>query len=111
MSKYLGEKKINTKTHSIFKEYTPADWALHFVGSYGQIDGAHHKLWVLDQVARILNGTKVIVTEASWANGEKEYRFNLDKPSKEYKEWVDEMKGEKDENGDYEYGYDEGTPP
>ena len=104
MKKYLGEKKINIKTHPVFKKYTPADWALYFIGSYGQIDGAHHKLWVLDQVARILNGTKVIVSEASWSDGEKNYRVKLANPSKKYQKWAEEMRAD-------EYDYDEGIAP
>ena len=30
--------------------------ALDLIGEYGQTDGAHHKQWVIDQVARILTG-------------------------------------------------------
>lgn len=30
--------------------------ALALIGEYGEIDGAHHKQWVLDQVARTLAG-------------------------------------------------------
>lgn len=30
--------------------------AMDLIESYGQIDGAHHKDWVLDQVARVLMG-------------------------------------------------------
>lgn len=30
--------------------------ALDVIDSYGGIDGAHHKMWVLDQVVRILTG-------------------------------------------------------
>ena len=31
--------------------------ALEFAWSYGQIDGAHHKLWVIDQMVRALCGS------------------------------------------------------
>lgn len=30
--------------------------ALELIGGYGDIDGDHHKAWVLDQVVRILAG-------------------------------------------------------
>ena len=60
MKGYLGEFSVELE-NTIFKSFTPADWALYFIAMYGQIDGAHHKQWVLDQVARILNGTTVIV--------------------------------------------------
>lgn len=32
--------------------------ALSFAWSYGQIDGDHHKLWVIDQMVRTLCGTE-----------------------------------------------------
>lgn len=30
--------------------------ALNIAWSYGQIDGAHHKMWVIDQMVRVLCG-------------------------------------------------------
>ena len=30
--------------------------ALEFAWCYGQIDGSHHKLWVIDQMVRVLPG-------------------------------------------------------
>ncbi len=85
---------------------------MYFIERYGQIDGSHHKTWVLDQVARIFKGTEVIVKEARWANGNTEYRVTLAEPSEAYKAWVIEMKGEWDaENEEYEYNYDEGIAP
>lgn len=90
---------------------TPIDAALWFIGSYGQIDGAHHKTWVLDQVARILNGTPVIATEATWER-HRELDFTTGEPSAEYLAWVKEMRGEWDEeNEEFEYSYDEGIAP
>jgi hypothetical protein len=58
--------------------------ALTLIERYGQIDGAHHKTWVLDQVARALLGPR-------------------------YPEWVVEMKAGSD--GADSYGYDEGIAP
>lgn len=31
--------------------------SLRLIERYGGIDGAHHKQWVIDQVARVLTGT------------------------------------------------------
>lgn len=31
---------------------------LELLDSYSQIDGAHHKAWVLDQIARVITGDK-----------------------------------------------------
>ena len=100
---YLGETPVNIQDTK-YKDYTQSDWALKYIEKYGGIDGAHHKDWVLDQVARILNGTKVIVTVAKWENGEEEYRIILDEPTDKYKEWVIEICGD-------EYDYEEGIAP
>jgi hypothetical protein len=107
---YLGEKVVKTLKGTPFEYFTPVHWALHFVESYGQIDGDHHKLWVLDQVARILNGTPVIVSRASWKSGHSEYRYSTGKPSKGYLDWVERMRRPGGEDGE-EYGYDEGIAP
>ena len=109
---YLGEEKVSSLEGTPFEGFTPSDWALTYIMSYGGIDGDHHKTWVLDQIARILKGTSVEVTLAKWDNHEPEYRFTTGKPSKEYLAWVKEVKGEYDkENDEYEYGYDEGIAP
>jgi hypothetical protein len=111
MQGYLGTFDVPV-SETPFAAYTPADWAMYYVGSYGQIDGEHHKLWVLDQVARILKGTPVIARQARWDNGQTEWRVSVGEPTPEYHEWVKEMRGEFDEDWEeYEYSYDEGTPP
>jgi hypothetical protein len=58
--------------------------ALDLIRSYGGIDGAHHKDWVLDQVVRALTGDG-------------------------YAEWVRETKA--GEDGPDTYNYDEGIAP
>jgi hypothetical protein len=60
--------------------------AVEIAKSFGQIDGAHHKAWVIDQMVRTLLGSG-------------------------YDDWVEAMRGEPDEYGDYEYEYDEGIAP
>lgn len=109
---YLGEFDVIIET-SEFKDFTPADWAMYFIERYGQIDGAHHKQWVLDQTMRILKGTPVIVKVARWANGETEYRvWTSEDVSQDYVNWVYSMLGERDEiTGETEYTYDEGIAP
>lgn len=113
-TKYLGEVDVDVVNHPKYSKFQPSDWAMLFITKYGQIDGEHHKSWVLDQVARILKGTPVIVRLASWANGEKEYRFWLDNPNDDYVNWVIKMKGDYIKTADYEgfeYDYYEGIPP
>ncbi|RYD62175.1 MAG: hypothetical protein EOP83_15270 [Verrucomicrobiaceae bacterium] len=82
---------------------------MYFIEQYGGFDGAHHKDWVLDQVARILKGTPVIVQQARWENGQKEWRVETGEPSQRYLDWVVEMKA--GEEGPDTYEYSEGIAP
>ncbi len=93
MKGYLGEFEPDWETCE-FAGNLPRDWVIYWIESYGQIDSAHHKAWVLDQVMRILQGTPVIVKEARWENGEKEYRVSLGEPSQQYKTWLNTMNTE-----------------
>jgi hypothetical protein len=38
--------------------------ALEFASEYGTIDGAHHKMWVIDQMVRALTGCPVAMKNA-----------------------------------------------
>ena len=107
--KYLGEVVPDIKD-TPFADYKPSDWALYLIASYGQTDGGHHKQWVLDQVARVLHGTPVIVKLARWED-EQEWRVNLDEPSDDYKDWVEELKEWDEQSDEYIYGYDTGIAP
>jgi hypothetical protein len=109
MTKYLGSNRCNVES-TPYCDYSTNDWILEYVERYGQYDGAHHKQWVLDQIARIVKGTKVIVNLAKWDDGTEEYRITLDEPSKEYIDWVETMRGNLVDD-EYEYDYDEGTAP
>jgi hypothetical protein len=114
MNGYLGETVLNSTQGTPYEGFTASDWALYFVHRYGGIDGAHHKQWVLDQVARLLNGSPVILSLAQWEDGTKEYRFNVGNPSYEYLAWVRKQKGKWIDNEDYkgwEYNWDEGIAP
>jgi len=109
MEGYLGETILDiSKTE--YKDYDKGDWALLYIEMYGGIDGSHHKAWVMDQVVRILNGTKVILSKAEWKNGTINHRFNLDEPSQKYLDWVKEYEGEEDD-GEIMYEYDIGIAP
>lgn len=103
---YLGEfdRKVETPDDA-----GKIKWALDYIMAYGGIDGAHHKDWVLDQVVRILNGTRIETCVAKWDCGTENLRFNTLEPSQDYIDWVDELKSGCD--GPETYGYDEGIPP
>lgn len=102
---YLGEVKVEI-ADSPFACYKPSDWACLWITKYGQVDGSHHKAWVLDQVMRILKGGEIELTQASWSSGYKEWRFSVYE-SEDYKQWVNEML-DPDENGEPTYYYDNG---
>jgi hypothetical protein len=107
MQGYLGEFETDQG-----RDKTREQWALDYIMTYGGIDGAHHKDWVLDQVARILHGTPVICKEARWEGGHTELRFTTGEPTQAYLDWVAEARGEYDEEwGEYEYEYNEGIAP
>jgi len=106
---YLGETPLDIPSHPMYSKYTPKDWALLWIRKYGGFDGAHHKDWVLDQVARILNGAPVIGVTAQWDEHEPEERFIVTS-SDQYDNWVTESRGEFID-GEYEYEYSTGTAP
>lgn len=108
MDGYLGETRLEIRKTK-YSLYSKPAWALFWIEMYGGIDGAYHRDWLIDQIARILNGTKVIVKIAKWANGKTEERFSLDKPSKKYWGWVKKMKT--GEDGKDTYLYDFGIAP
>lgn len=72
--------------HNIMKERV--DKALELADSYGQIDGDHHKLWVIDQMVRALLGSDAA-----------------------YDAWVDMHKGPVNADGEHDYDWDVGIAP
>ena len=106
MKGYLGETDVTDESNT-----DPQFMALQYIMLYGGIDGAHHKDWVLDQVARILNGAPVTVKLAKWDDGTENIRYSVGE-SKQYHEWVKTLRGEWDEDEEcFEYGYEEGIAP
>ena len=107
MDGYLGAFPVELKD-TPFAKFTSADWALHFIERYGGIDGDHHKQWLIDQVARLLNGASVDIVEARWKSGAAEYRISVGTSAK-YTTWVKEMKD--GEDGPDTYTWEEGIAP
>jgi len=108
MEGYLGDKLIPV-AQTPYAGYSKEDWILYWIGSYGQIDGSHHKQWLIDQVAQICNGVEIIIKQASWSNGQTEWRISLGDENDPYKKWVHQMKV--NEDGEEEYDYDTGVAP
>jgi hypothetical protein len=82
--------------------------ALEFAMRYGSIDGGHHKMWVIDQMARALLGCPMVKRTAKNCRGEP-YEYEEQGKSKEYVAWVKEHKD--GEDGPDTYGWDEGIAP
>lgn len=105
---FLGETPVALED-SPYKDTTPVELALEFIRKDGGIDGAHHKAWVLDQVARILHGSPIEnLRRAEWDEHDPEWRFSIG-ASQAYKDWVAECKA--GEDGPDTYRYDEGIAP
>lgn len=79
--------------------------ALFCAHQYGQIDGAHHRLWVIDQMVRALTDCPHEVIE-EFGDGIKICEFGK---SEEYLEFVREHND--GEDGPNTYTWDEGIPP
>ena len=103
MAKYIGSEDVDVSTTK-YKDYTPSDWVLFFIWKYGQIDGGHHKQWVIDQTVRILLGNKINISLHKWDDGNQSLRVSLDEtPTKEYEDWVTNYKNGDDGPDTYEY--------
>lgn len=67
--------------------------------AYGQVDGSHHKMWVIDQMVRILCGA---LDESD----------DLTEYNKLIQEWQEPDSDEEDEDGEsFTYEWDVGIPP
>ena len=78
------------------------------MATWGSFDGGYHKMWVIDQMVRILTGCAPF-TLANPNIGESQ----VVEESEEYKAFVEDYRGEWDEeNEDWEYGdWDTGIAP
>jgi hypothetical protein len=90
---------------SPFRKFKKEDWCLYFIERYGQIQGAHHKQWVLDCVARILNDCEIEIEKATFDDYQPEFRVSVIGETTKYLGWVEETKC-----GGI-YSYDEGIAP
>jgi hypothetical protein len=88
MSKFISEEVVEIKD-TPFKDYTIKEWTLYFIGEYGMDDGAHHKHWLLDQIAKINTGNKIIISLIKYTDRKDYYNIEIeDEKTKEYLEWT-----------------------
>ena len=81
--------------------------ALVFAATYGSIDGADHKQWIIDQMVRALTGCPVIMETRIL--GGKEYPIERQGASEEYLAWV--VAHNEGEDGPDTYAWETGTAP
>lgn len=83
---------------------------------YAQIDGAHHKMWTIDQMVRALTGAVVETAVLPSIDGNSDYVYKYQDVSLEYEAFIARYRGEAtlEEGWDepsYEYEWDEGSAP
>jgi hypothetical protein len=79
--------------------------ALELADLYGNIDGGHHRKWVIDQMVRTLCGCPVVKISMEDGNGHA-YELEALGENEQYCAFVEEYEGEE---GEYEWEL--GTPP
>lgn len=82
--------------------------ALDIAIRWGQIDGAHHKAWTIDQMVRALTDCPKQIERFKDVNG-KEYEAEQYGQSNEYKKFVADY--EFGEDGPATYDWDTGVAP
>jgi len=75
------------KVSSAWLEDAKIARAIELGFKYGSIDGGHHKMWVIDQMIRILTGCPTVTLPAIDANGEP-YRYEDLGESDRYRAFV-----------------------
>lgn len=78
------------------------------IARYGNIGGAHHKAWVIDQMVRALTGCPVVMGMATDYQG-REYSFETFGESDAYRQFVAEHDSGEDGPGTYQW--DKGIAP
>jgi hypothetical protein len=81
--------------------------ALDMAMQYGQIDGNHHKMWVIDQMVRLLTDCPTVQRTVTNARGS--YTFDALGESAAYERFIAEHADGDD--GPSTYEWDTGTAP
>lgn len=78
------------------------------IAESGSYDGAHHKMWVIDQIVRALTLCPM-VTEETPDHFDYQYTYEVQGESEEYEKWVKEFND--GEDGPETYEWDVGIAP
>ena len=82
--------------------------ALDIADGNGQIDGDHHKAWVIDQMVRALTGCPMETRTAVDCHGTP-YTYEAQGESDEYRQFIEDHNH--GEDGADTYSWDEGITP
>jgi hypothetical protein len=82
--------------------------ALQIARDSGQVDGSHHKAWVIDQMVRALTGCPIIELRALDSR-KKPYTYKAFGNSELYEKFI-KMHNDGEEGPDT-YSWEEGIPP
>lgn len=102
------ERSYSRMSTEITELQTCIDKALYIACRYGGVDGAHHKMWVIDQMVRALVGCPEVIKTADF-NGHP-YTFSCQDETPEYKELIRKW-CQSDEGEDDYYYWDIGIAP
>lgn len=82
--------------------------ALEIAAKHGTTDGAHHKMWVIDQMVRALTGCPDVIKTGTGPGGNL-YRFEEFGESQEYLDFVSSVCD--GEDGPNTYDWETGIAP
>lgn len=89
-------------------DHDRAERALEIASSFGGVDGAHHKQWVIDQMVRALLDCPTVTLTGDDGRGDT-YTYPALGESAEYLAWVKARCA--GEDGPETYEWDVGIPP
>lgn len=108
-----NEKIIENYRNVLFKKTIAIEKAIEYAHRYGQIGGAHHRLWVIDQMVRALLECPVL-EETATDSGGIPFKYTYQGESFKYNKLIKDYEYKSDD-GHYEkekiYEWDLGVAP
>lgn len=83
--------------------------ALEIAEESGQVDGGHHKMWVIDQMIRALTGCPLVEKTGIGSVSKEPFTYEVQGESAAYQEFVN--RATFGEDGPHTYEWDTGIAP
>lgn len=77
--------------------------ALALASNYGGIDGDHHKMWVIDQMVRVMTGSPIVKSPVLLDGGGNNYTFDMLGESEAYEAFVSTHNDDEDGSDTYQW--------